>query len=206
MRDDETRLKRDRKWTGGVRRSKGGGVFTSSEIIRAGHGAACDSGSRGGAITGGAPPPQGSEFVGDVGDAIPQGSVGSAPHGPDAARERALGGGDGPAEQAAPAPAVAPQGSAAPSSIRAPYRSGASLLNTTFILPFYKEKTPKQTHPRGDGHLCYSDQLCSGATPARGRPPQIGSPLTGCPPGWELRELRRLGQKQRSICVEERLH
>jgi len=79
-------------------------------------------GSRGGAITGGAPPPQGSEFVGDVGDAIPHGSVGSVPHGPDAARERALGGGEGPAEQtaAAPAAAVAPQGSAAPSSIRGP--------------------------------------------------------------------------------------
>jgi len=38
MRDNETRLKCDRKWTGGVKRRKGGGVFTSSEIIRAGHG------------------------------------------------------------------------------------------------------------------------------------------------------------------------
>lgn len=34
------------------------------------------------------------------------------------------------------------------------------------------------------------------AKPARGRPHQSGSPGTGCPQGWVLRELKRLGQTQ----------
>lgn len=81
-------------------------------------------GSGGGAIVGGAPPPQGSELVGDVGDATPHGSVGAAPHGPEAAAAGAetVGGGEGPAEPtvaAAAAAAGAPQGSTALSSIRA---------------------------------------------------------------------------------------
>lgn len=75
-------------------------------------------GSGGGAIVGGAPPLQGSEVVGDVGDATPHGSVGAGPHGPDAAGAGTVGGGDGPAEPTVAA-AGAPQGSTAPSSIRA---------------------------------------------------------------------------------------
>lgn len=81
-------------------------------------------GSGGGAIVGGAPPPQGSELVGDVGDAMPHGSVGAAPHGPDGAGAATAGGGEGPAEPtvavaaAAAAAAGAPQGSTALSSMR----------------------------------------------------------------------------------------
>lgn len=81
-------------------------------------------GSGGGAIVGGAPPPHGSELVGDVGDATPHGSAGAAPHGPEAAGAGTVGGGEGPADPtvavAAAAPAAgAPQGSTALSSIRA---------------------------------------------------------------------------------------
>lgn len=74
-------------------------------------------GSGGGAIVGGAPPPQGSEVVGDVGDATPHGSVGAGPHGPDATGAGTVGG-DGPAEPTVAA-AGAPQGSTPLSSIRA---------------------------------------------------------------------------------------
>lgn len=78
-------------------------------------------GSGGGAIVGGAPPPHGSELVGDVGDATPHGSGGAAPHGPEAAGAGTVGGGEGPAEPtvATVAAGVAPQGSTALSSIRA---------------------------------------------------------------------------------------
>lgn len=76
-------------------------------------------GSGGGAIVGGAPPPQGSELVGDVGDATPQGSVGAVPHGPEDERPETVSGGEGPAELTVVA-AEAPQGSTALSSIRAP--------------------------------------------------------------------------------------
>ena len=76
-------------------------------------------GSGGGAIVGGAPPPHGSELVGDVGDDTPHGSVGAVPHGPEAAGTETVGGGEGPAEPAVGA-AGAPQGSTAFSSIRAP--------------------------------------------------------------------------------------
>lgn len=78
-------------------------------------------GSAGGAIVGGAPPPQGSAVEGDVGDATPHGSVGPGPHGPDAAGAGTVGGGDGPAEPTVAA-AGAPQGSTALSSISAPYK------------------------------------------------------------------------------------
>lgn len=74
-------------------------------------------GSGGAAIGGGASPPQGSELVGDVGDATPHGSVEVAAHGPEAGTET-VGGGEGPAEPAVAA-LGAPQGSTAPSSIRA---------------------------------------------------------------------------------------
>lgn len=81
-------------------------------------------GSGGGPIVGGAPPPHGSELVGDVGDANPHGSEGAAPQGPEAAGAGPVGGGEGPAEPtgaaAAAAAAGTPQGSAALSSIRAP--------------------------------------------------------------------------------------
>lgn len=81
-------------------------------------------GSGGGAIVGGAPPPQGSELVGDVGDATPHGSVGAVPHGPEAAGAETVGGGEGPAEPtvAVGAAAGAPQGSTALNSIREPCR------------------------------------------------------------------------------------
>lgn len=75
-------------------------------------------GSGGGAITGGAPPPQGSELVGDVGDATPHGSVVAVPHGPEAAEAETVGRGEGPAELTTGAAGV-PQGSTALSSIRA---------------------------------------------------------------------------------------
>lgn len=77
---------------------------------------------------GGAPPPQGSVFVGEVGDATPHGSAAgagataaAAPHGPDTSGMAVgtVGGGEGPAEPALAATAGAPQGSAALSSIRA---------------------------------------------------------------------------------------
>lgn len=77
-------------------------------------------GSGGGAIEGGAPPPQGSELVGDVGDTTPHGSVGAVPHGPDTAGAETVGGGDGPAEPTVAATAGAPHGSTALSSIKAP--------------------------------------------------------------------------------------
>ena len=67
---------------------------------------------------GGAPPPQGSELVGDVGDATPHGSEGAVPHGPEAAGAATVGGGEGPAELTVAA-AGAPHGSTAFSSIRA---------------------------------------------------------------------------------------
>lgn len=76
-------------------------------------------------MVGGAPPPQGSELVGEVGDATPQGSVGgaaaAAPQGPEAAGTETVGGGEGPAEPTVAvgaAAAGAPQGSTALSSIR----------------------------------------------------------------------------------------
>lgn len=78
-------------------------------------------GSGGGAIVGGAPPPQGSEFVGEVGDATPHGSVEAAPQGPEAAGPGTVGGDEGPAEPTVVA-AEAPQGSTVPSSIKAPCR------------------------------------------------------------------------------------
>lgn len=76
-------------------------------------------GSGGGAIVGGAPPPQGSELVGDVGDATPHGSVGAVPHGPEDEGPETVSGGEGPAELTVAA-AGAPQGSTALSSIKAP--------------------------------------------------------------------------------------
>lgn len=76
-------------------------------------------GSGGGATEGGAPPPQGSELVGDVGEATPQGSVEAVPHGPEAAGAGTVGGGEGPAEPTVAAAAGPPQGSTALSSIRA---------------------------------------------------------------------------------------
>lgn len=76
-------------------------------------------GSGGGAIEGGAPPPHGSELVGDAGDATPHGSAGAAPHGPDAAGAATVGGGEGPADPAPAATAGVPHGSTALSSIRA---------------------------------------------------------------------------------------
>lgn len=81
-------------------------------------------GSGGGAIVGGAPPPQGSELVGDVGEATPHGSVAAAavavlPHGPEAAGGGTVGGGEGPADPTVEVAAGAPQGSTALSSIRA---------------------------------------------------------------------------------------
>lgn len=68
---------------------------------------------------GGAPPPQGSELVGDVGDATPHGSVEAVPHGPEAAGAGTVGGGEGPAEPTVAAAAGPPQGSTALNSIRA---------------------------------------------------------------------------------------
>lgn len=82
-------------------------------------------GSGGGAIEGGgAPPPQGSVLVGDVGDATPHGSVEAVPHGTDSPGADTMGGGEGPADPmvAAVAVAGAPHGSTALSSIRAPCR------------------------------------------------------------------------------------
>lgn len=76
-------------------------------------------GSGGGATEGGAPPPQGSELVGDVGDATPHGSVGAVPQGPDTAGAETVGGGEGPAEPTVGATAGPPHGSTAFSSIRA---------------------------------------------------------------------------------------
>lgn len=76
-------------------------------------------GSGGGAIEGGAPPPQGSELVGDVGDATPHGSVGAVPHGPDTAGAETVGEGEGPAELTVAATAGVPHGSTALSSIKA---------------------------------------------------------------------------------------
>lgn len=78
-------------------------------------------GSGGGAIEGGAPPPHGSELVGDVGDATPHGSEGAAAHGPDTAGAAAVGGGEGPADPALAATAGVPHGSTALSSIKALY-------------------------------------------------------------------------------------
>lgn len=69
-------------------------------------------------MVGGAPPPQGSELVGDVGDATPHGSAGAAPHGSEDAGPGTVSGGEGPAELTVTV-AGAPQGSAALSSIRA---------------------------------------------------------------------------------------
>lgn len=75
-------------------------------------------GSGGGAIVG-APPPQGSELVGEVGDATPHGSAAGVPHGLDAVGGQTVGGGDGPADPTVAAAGGAPQGSTAPSSINA---------------------------------------------------------------------------------------
>lgn len=75
-------------------------------------------GSGGGATVGGAPPPQGSVLVGDVGDATPHGSEEVVPQGPEPGAGT-VGGGEGPAESGAAVPAGAPQGSTALSSIRA---------------------------------------------------------------------------------------
>lgn len=82
-------------------------------------------GSGGGAIEGGgAPPPQGSVLVGDVGDATPHGSVEAVPHGTDSPGADTMGGGEGPPDpMAVAAVAGAPHGSTALSSIRAPCRN-----------------------------------------------------------------------------------
>lgn len=78
-------------------------------------------GSGGGAIEGGgAPPPQGSVLVGDVGDATPHGSVEAVPHGTDSPGADTMGGGEGPADPMLAAVAGAPHGSTALSSIKAP--------------------------------------------------------------------------------------
>lgn len=78
-------------------------------------------GSGGGTIEGGgAPPPQGSVLVGDVGDATPHGSVEAAPHGTDIPGADTMGGGEGPADPMVAAVAGAPHGSTALSSIKAP--------------------------------------------------------------------------------------
>lgn len=78
-------------------------------------------GSGGGAIEGGgAPPPQGSVLLGDVGDATPHGSVEAVPQGPDPPGADTMGGGEGPAEPTVAAEAGAPQGSTALSSIKVP--------------------------------------------------------------------------------------
>lgn len=67
---------------------------------------------------GAAPPPQGSELVGEVGEATPHGSVEAVPHGPEAEGPESVRGGEGRAELTV-ALAGAPQGSTALSSIRA---------------------------------------------------------------------------------------
>lgn len=77
-------------------------------------------GSGGEAIDGGgAPPPHGSEPVGEVGDATPHGSVRAVPHGPDTVGAETVFGGEGPAEPTVADAAGVPHGSTALSSIRA---------------------------------------------------------------------------------------
>lgn len=82
---------------------------------------------------GGAPPPQGSAIVGDVGDATPHGSVEAVPHAPEAAGAGTVGGGEGPAEPTVAAAAAAgpPQGSTALSSISAPCKRINDVLCTS---------------------------------------------------------------------------
>lgn len=91
---------------------------------------------------GGAPPPQGSELVGDVGDATPHGSAGAGPHGPEVVGAGSVLGGDGPAELLAVAAAGAPQGSAALSSIRAPC-AGEQIMDLTSSSVFEESRKPE---------------------------------------------------------------
>lgn len=114
---------------------QGSALFTLLEVS--------PQGSGGGGATvvgGGGPPAQGSEVVGEAGEATPQGSAADVPHGPEGAMGRE-GGGEGPAEPAAGTGAAAagggPQGSTALSSMRAlcmkyPFRFIQTAYSVTF--------------------------------------------------------------------------
>lgn len=98
---------------------------------------------------GGAPPPQGSELVGDVGDVTPHGSAGAAPQGPEAAGAGIEGGGEGPAELKGAAAPAAPQGSLALSSIREPCAENILSINAPKAV--FRKKSKDTFTPRCRG-------------------------------------------------------